>query len=393
MKNIREIVKDFIISGGISIVTIFFLEVSFRTAKFVRNKMQYVDKSEEVFRDRFIAFDKKLSIDDLKARNDELIDKLMYKPWIQIGNYDHNGKYSNVIDGSRLVKDSELLKDCVSKKEIWMFGGSTTYGVGVPYSENIPTFLQKILNQQNACMKVINYGVPYHYSKQETINFVNNLLKEENPPSVAIFLDGLNDFGQPGSTLAGEPFFTDLLTSIIPKGNDPYRKRGCKSQNLFNLEIISFLQKKIFKNTYSGKAYFTNYDLPKNYTNESAAKEISELFIKNTISLGKICEAYNVQCFRFLQPVAAVDYTPPENDALTIWVQDEEKKSRYKIGYSLIRNFTNKNFLGINLIDISYLFKDYSGIPYVDGGHYAPRANKLIAEFIYTAISPINNHE
>ena len=242
-------------------------------------------------------------------------------------------------------------------------------------------------------MKVINYGVPYHYSKQETINFVSNLLKEENPPSVAIFLDGLNDFGQPGSTLAGEPFFTDLLTSIIPIGNDPYRKWGCKSQNLFNLEIISFLQKKIFKNTNSGKAYVTNYDLPKNYTNESAAKEISELFIKNTISLGKICEAYNVQCFRFLQPVAAVDYTPPENDALTFWVQDKEKKSRYEIGYSSIRNFTNKNFFGINLIDISYLFKDYSGIPYVDGGHYAPRANKIIAESIYSAISPINNHE
>ena len=83
--------------------------------------------------------------------------------------------------------------------------------------------------------------------------------------------------------------------------------------------------------------------MPKNYTNEIAVKEISKLFIKNTISLGKICEAYNVQCFRFLQPVAAVDYTPPENDALTIWVQDKEKKSRYKIGYSSIRNFTNKN--------------------------------------------------
>ena len=63
----------------------------------------------------------------------------MYKPWIQIGNYDHKGEFSNVVNGSRIVKDSDFLKNCDSTKEIWMFGGSTTYGVGVSYSENIPS--------------------------------------------------------------------------------------------------------------------------------------------------------------------------------------------------------------------------------------------------------------
>ena len=110
--------------------------------------MNYVDKSEEVFRDRFIAFDKKLSIDDLKARNDELIDKLMYKPWIQIGNHDHKGEFANVVNGMRVVKDNDSLKACGTKKDIWMFGGSTTYGAGVPYQENIPSFLQQILNKK-----------------------------------------------------------------------------------------------------------------------------------------------------------------------------------------------------------------------------------------------------
>ena len=147
MKNIRTIAKDFIISSGIAIGTIIFAEISFRVAKFARDNMQYLDKHEDVYRDRFIAFDKKVSIDDLKARDNEVTDKLMYKPWIQIGNYDHKEQFSKVVNGSRVVKDSDLLKDCISKKEIWMFGGSTTYGVRVPYSENIPSFLQKILNK------------------------------------------------------------------------------------------------------------------------------------------------------------------------------------------------------------------------------------------------------
>jgi len=390
MKDIRYLVKDCAISFGIALLIIGFLETSFRIAKFTGLKIYSANRRVYTFRDRFIAFDKKVPIKDLKKRSLEVGDRLMYKPWIQIGNYDHKGKFSIVINGSRLVKDADLLKDCISKKEIWMFGGSTMYGVGVPYSENIPSFLQKILNKNNACLKVVNYGVPYHYSKQETINFVNNLLDHEKPPAFAIFLDGLNDFMLPGSTLRGEPHFTPILTSLVPKGKGDIRQsRGWAFKNLFNLEIISFLKKRIN----SSEENYSNKDLPKGYTEASAAKEISELFIKNTIGLGKICDAYDVKCFRFLQPVAAIDYSPPSNDSYTNWAQEENLSSRFKIGYKLIRSFTNKNIRGISLIDLSKLFKNYYGIPYVDSWHYAPRANNLIAEFIYSSISSeINNN-
>ena len=250
--------------------------------------------------------------------------------------------------------------------------------------QKIFLLLQQILNKNNSCLKVVNYGVPYHYSKQETINFVNNLLDHENQPSVAIFLDGLNDFGQPGSVIKGEPHFTPLLTSLVPKGRNLSSKLSSSPQSLSIWKLSVFLRK-IFKKT----TIYSNSELPSNYTDASAAREISKLLIKNTIRLGKICDAYDVQCFRFLQPVAAVDYIPSANDALTNWVQDENKASRFKIGYDLIRNNTINDIRGISLIDISKLFKNYSGIPYIDGGHYSPRANNLIAESIYSVISPV----
>jgi len=37
-------------------------------------------------------------------------------------------------------------------------------------------------------------------------------------------------------------------------------------------------------------------------------------------------------------------------------------------------------------VDLSPLFKDYDGIPYVDNGHYAPRANALLAAAIFRCV-------
>ena len=389
MKNLKSIAKDCTISIGIAIGAVAFMEVSFRVLKVTFNRSRAANSQVEVFRDKFVAFDKKVPMSILQARQREVGDKLMYRPWIQIGNYDHKGEFSRVINGNREVKGIEKLKDCSSTKEIWMFGGSTTYGVGVPYSENIPSHLQQILNSHHSCHKVINYGVPYHYSKQETINFVNNLLDSDKTPLIAIFLDGLNDFGQPGSTIRGEPHFTPVLTKIIPKGSDPASRSGSNSPILFNLEIISFLQRELSRNSDSKASHYSNYDLPPGYTDSSAAKEISEKLTTNTFKLGKICGAYVIKCFRFLQPVAAVDYNPPFNDALTTWIQDNKKASRFRYGYNLLRGNASTDFQGIKFHDISNVFSDYKGIPYVDSGHYSPRANKLIANSIYSAISEV----
>ena len=391
MKNLQTIVKDCTISIGIAVGIIAFMEASFRVARFTSNRAKTALNQSGELRDRFVAFDKKVPISILRERQREVGDHLMYKPWIQIGNHDHNGEFSIVINGRRAVKGLEPLKNCSSIKEIWMFGGSTTYGVGVPYSENIPSYLQEILNNHHDCYKVINYGVPYHYSKQETINFVNNLLDNDKLPSIAIFLDGLNDFGQPGSTIRGEPHFTPVLTSLVPRGSNPGSKSGSNSPILFNLEIISFLQRKLSRNSISSESHshYSNNDLPAGYTDVSAAKAISEKVTKNTLKLGKICEVYVIKCFRFLQPVAAVDYTPPSNDYLTTWTQDNAKVSRFRNGYNFVRGNTRTDFRGIKFIDISSVFRNYTGIPYIDGGHYSPRANKLIANSIYSAITSV----
>ena len=44
---------------------------------------------------------------------------------------------------------------------------------------------------------------------------IEKLLKNDlTRPDIVIFLDGLNDFGQPGANLRKEPFFTPVISSI-----------------------------------------------------------------------------------------------------------------------------------------------------------------------------------
>ena len=100
--------------------------------------------------------------------------------------------------------------------------GSTTYGVGVPWWDTIPSKFVEEAKQSGVCVTAINYGVPYHFSRQEAVYFATRLMDEPAPDAV-VFLDGLNEFFQPGSSIRAEPFFTPTLDQLVPIGPDPSR--------------------------------------------------------------------------------------------------------------------------------------------------------------------------
>ena len=389
MPSIRSLTKDILISLSISLCLIVLAEVSFIFMKSIKANFSRSEREERKYQDRFIAFDKKVPIDILKKRQEEVGDHLMYKPWIQIGNYDHKGKYSTVISGYRQTNNSSRLKTCENLKTIWMFGGSTTYGVGVPSSQSIPSQLAEIAQNKNACINVFNFGVPYHYSKQEAIHFISKLFETDTLPDIAVFLDGLNEFKIPGAVIRGEPFFTPLLVSLIGKSRNPSTAVVASSSPI-NLKVIRYIKRKISKTLkITSSTAYSNFELPIGFNEKSAAEEIKSRLLKNTRHIGSICEAYAVDCYRFLQPVAAVDYSPPKDDSLTSWVINKpDRTERFKHGYGLIRS--SKEFQEINGIsfhDISSIFKEYVGIPYISSGHYSPRANKEIANKIFEKIS------
>lgn len=78
---------------------------------------------------------------------------------------------------------------------IFFFGGSTTYGAGVPDVETIPAQFQKLMQSKagDRKIKVYNFGTGAYISTQEMLRF-QDLIWSEHIPDAVVFIDGLNDF-------------------------------------------------------------------------------------------------------------------------------------------------------------------------------------------------------
>jgi hypothetical protein len=371
---------------------------------------------EKIVKNLVIAFDDKYTYDQLIKIFPLMQDHLKYKPWIQIGNADHNDPFSVVENGIRKTFASEKCPAASQQegsvdsksKVVWFYGGSTTYGVGVPWWDTIPSKFAEEADRNGVCVTAINFGVPYHFSRQEAIYFVTKLMNEPAPDAV-VFLDGLNEFFQPGSTIRSEPFFTPTLDKLVPVGSDPSRDPSIGGaapslwaqslsflRNLHMLRWLGLSSRAASPHAAREEAY-SNRNPPESKelsSDEQVARAIVDRYIATRNFISKNCESYGVKCFQFLQPVAAVDYSPPESEVVTEGARKlPEPAGRFVAGYSMMREVfrpadahCDRAAKGLSYMDLSSLFKAYDGIPYVDYGHYAPRANKLIAAEIFRCV-------
>lgn len=120
---------------------------------------------------------------------------LHYEPLVEYSEAPFSGQYVNVSqEGFRKIKNQQPLDSSDSVK-VFVFGGSTTFGSGLPDWETVPSFLQEALRKNDPATNysVFNFGVGYYYSTLERIRF-EKLLTAGIKPDIAIFIDGLNDF-------------------------------------------------------------------------------------------------------------------------------------------------------------------------------------------------------
>jgi lysophospholipase L1-like esterase len=127
------------------------------------------------------------------------------------------GDYYNVTpEGFRLNGPDAPWPPDPQALNILVFGGSTTFGTGLPDYQTIPAALETLLHEQGcpATMRVYNFGVPGHTSFEERARF-EQLLARDTAPQVAVFVDGLNDaFGR-----AGSPIYTAQLARMMAAAN------------------------------------------------------------------------------------------------------------------------------------------------------------------------------
>src|SRR5262245_55192645 len=88
-----------------------------------------------------------------------------YAPWVQFRNPEFRGRFINTDkQGFRRTREPRITEK--NPLKVYVFGGSTTFGYGVPDEHTIPSYLQSYLEEKypSRAIQVKNFGQGFYYS-------------------------------------------------------------------------------------------------------------------------------------------------------------------------------------------------------------------------------------
>lgn len=310
----------------------------------------------------------KENVKDYQKVMSEQASMLNYKPFVEFTERPRSNVFTSVSSlGNRCNKNNNLKCQPAKggKKEIWLFGGSTTFGYGVKNNETISANIEKKLNNE---YRVINFGAGYYFSTQERILF-NNLLLELSAPYAVIFIDGLNDFGREYNF--DETIYSKSIKGKMKKSSNDKIKYYFK-ERFYRLNIVRLINQ--FKNKE------TNQEIKKNSSNKLRNLDISKLvnvLINNQKINQAVSEQYNIKLINILQPVPIYTDSYSTSKVPKEFLPTENKSfiKNVKLGYQIYLSKTE----GLSL-DLSKL--KINDPMYIDSVHYSPEFSEIIGDII-----------
>lgn len=286
----------------------------------------------------------------------QIAGRFQYHPWLLYTLAPFNGKYVNT-DGIKRKSIPESNTSDTGAIQVFFLGGSTMFGFNVADAETIPSYFVQLLKERNILLpiKVSNYGIPAYYSYHELI-LLTHLLNEGKRPVLIIFLDGLNDFRGPAATLYKKSLWdyrlAQTFTMDIRRGNPKFED----SSNHIFLEVPKERVKSVSDTLY------TNY-------------------IQTIEVIKTLASKYNAQSYFFIQPVPCFKYPNQAKDPICSQIKYEQY---FQIYPALQKASSEKN----NLFFLGDMLLNEKGLPFIDGFHYSPAMNKLIASEILNKLLP-----
>jgi hypothetical protein len=260
------------------------------------------------------------------------------------------------------------------KKNIFFYGGSTTFGYNVTDNQTIPSYLGKILlrEKQEICIK--NFGRGSYFSTQENILFKKHILnKKVKNGDIIIFLDGINENGNRNSRN------TEFLFEVNKALNQDYWDMYKFTFPIFfdSLPVNQFIKRMKKKYNYQKETNLSQTDI------FNLNDDLKHVYEKNILMRDGICKNLNLHCYSLLQPFATIHgkyFEKPiqgaiETRLLNIDTHKKSLKEKYKI-LSEIKN----------VINIADSLDNTTFLSYIDAVHYSPLASEKISKRIYTII-------
>lgn len=256
--------------------------------------------------------------------------------------------------------------------DIWMFGGSTLYGTGVPDWATLPSFLSRDLNSAGlGCVVVTNFGVEGYVTNQEVLLLVEQL-KARRRPGIVVFYDGVND-SYAGAISPGVPGAHMSLATIKARVEGSFAGRVDFLRSSYALQLAMMAVNSLRRATIAR---------PGTGETESKAAATLDNYEANLHIVRTLGESYGFRVFSFWQPAFVYGHKPLSPFEMRIAGNNATKDSFHIFttvyGLADQRATTNGTF-----VFLGGVFDSVKEPLYIDKWmHLTPVGNELVAQSI-----------
>lgn len=273
-----------------------------------------------------------------------------YEQLTQFKRKPQQGQYMNIDkQGFRYVENQCQYPISKDNFNIFVFGGSTTFGYGVADKDTIPSRIQAKI--EGSC--AYNFGRGSYTNIQDMILFETLVLKEQIP-DVVIFINLLNDY-----------FYSELkYTSKL--------KDYFEGDNKLAYSLSSFPIMRLVNYGYREEVVIRS---------EEELREITLRYLSNKRMIEAISREYNITPYFVVQPIPNYKYNLSNHIVFQAHPDVLDIQITSKMGYEILEEYRTDDFIW--LADMQ---EGRNENLYVDSVHYTAKFSDEIAEEIVNRI-------
>ena len=303
-----------------------------------------------------------------------------YEPFTQFRERPFSGKFVNVSDaGYRLSKNQGPWPPDPAHYNVFVFGGSTTFGYGLPDTETVASYLQEHLSTiVSPRVYVYNFGRGSYVSEQERV-LLEELLLGGFVPDLALFVDGLNEFAFPFG-----PAETERLEAVF-SGKEGAVERRPALAHLPMTRLASYMRRsataalargpRVDKRNVEPTAAFDDGK----YKDPEIIAHVIERYFENKSLIEAIARSHDVTVAFVWQPIPLYKY-----DLSYHLFANADFGSNFfaRYGYAEVARRVAVQPPGADFLWCADIQESLKEPLYVDKVHYTARMSRLLASTI-----------
>jgi hypothetical protein len=299
---------------------------------------------------------------------------LVYEPVTGMKEAAFSGNYVNVDEaGFRIAPGQGQWPPANSAINIFVFGGSTTFGYGVADADTVPANVQSILARAiDRPVHVYNFGRGHYQSSFERLLF-EKLLVSGHVPDIAIFIDGLND-------LINNAEFSErgLQLEAAVGGTSLQKFRGFLNSVALARGVRWFRDRFLSGSASAPETQPPDFDQIDGDQHAAIAR-----YLRNVRLSTSIADQFGVEVAFVWQPVPSYGYDLAYHPLVSFDVGRHHYAGR---GYEKMKAVLDHGPWPQNFVWCADIQAGLREALYIDAVHYGVRMSKLVAECVVREI-------